>query len=270
MSLSGTTSEIGFMSELLAKDWKGILGIIYRFNATENLEDFQNETLKCLRCFIPFHQGIFHVYQFVDGEIGLYGTPAVLGAPALYLDEFNSKYMKDDFFAIGSLVSSDEVFRDTDLFPDSERMRTDWYREIYAKQGIHYALRCQLTRSGNLMGSIDLFRQIHEDDFTERDVLVAEALACHISLKLNQFLSAEKSASPAVSVRGSLAAQFGLTARECDVILEIAGGLQDAQIAEKLCISPSTLKKHVHNLYHKLGIRNRAQLHSIVQESLRA
>lgn len=256
------------MGDLLAKDWKNILGMIHRFNTAETLGDFQLETLRCLRCSIPFHQGIFHVYQTIDDEIVLHGTPVVLGAPALYLDEFNEKYVKDDFFAVGTLVSSDEVFRDTDLFPDSERMQTDWYKEIYAKQGIHYALRCQLVKNAALIGSLDLFRQIDDADFSDKDVRIVEELACHISLKLSQLLDASNRAKPSIPVRGRLRSAFGLTARECDVVLEIMNGARDTEIADKLCISFSTLKKHIHNLYRKLDVRNRAQLYATVQKAL--
>lgn len=258
------------MSDLLAKDWKSILGIIYRINSTESIEDLQWETMECLRCSVPFHQGIFHIYRRVDDQLRLYNPPAVLGAKALYLEEFNQKYLGDDFFTAGSLTSCDEVFRDTDIFPDEERMQTDWYREIYAKQGIHYAMRCQMTRNGTLIGSLDLFRQIDEDDFSDKDVHIVDTLARHLSLKLSQLLDAAEHALPSTSLRGELGSRFGLTARECDVVLELAGGALDADVAEKLCITPSTLKKHVHNLYHKMDIRNRTQLYAIVQDMLRA
>lgn len=256
------------MSDLLAKDWKNILGIIYRVNATDTVVDMQAQALKGLRCSIPFHQGIFHVYQKEGDGFSFYNEPYVLGAKALYLDEFNRNYVNTDFFNVGKLVSCDEVFRDTDIFPDEERMQTDWYRDIYAKQGIHYALRCQLTRKGTLVSSIDLFRQIDDVDFSDKEVRIMEALSRHLSLKLNQLLDAIEHALPSMSLRGELGSRYGLTSRECDVVLELAGGSLDADVAEKLCITPSTLKKHVHNIYHKMGIRNRTQLYAIVQNAL--
>lgn len=258
------------MSNLLPKDWKNILGIVYRINSTESVEALQLETLKCLRCSIAFHQGIFHVYKRVNGRLCLYNTPTVLGAEALYLDEFNNKYLGDDFFTAGSLTSCDEVFRDTDIFPDDERMQTDWYREIYAKQGIHYAIRCQMTREGSLIGSLDLFRQINEVDFSDKEVHILETLSRHLSQKLSQLLDATNHVIPFVSLRGELRSRYGLTARECDVVLEIANGLPDLEASEKLCIALSTLKKHVHNIYGKMRIRNRTQLYAIVQDALHA
>jgi DNA-binding CsgD family transcriptional regulator len=50
-----------------------------------------------------------------------------------------------------------------------------------------------------------------------------------------------------------------LTTRERDVLQLIADGLQQKQIAEKLSISPETVKKHLKNAYKKLGAHNKVQ-----------
>ncbi len=258
------------MSDLLAKDWKNILGVVYRINSAKSIEELQAEALKSLRCSVPFHQGIFHIFKKCGEQFALYNEPVVVGAKALYLDEFNRKYANAGFFSSGSLINSDEVFRDTDIFPDEERIQTDWYREIYAKQGIHYAMRCQMTRDGLLIGSLDLFRQIHEDDFSDQEVRIVETLSHHLSLKLSQLLDATNHQVPAVSAQGRLGSRYGLTARECDVVFEIASGALDQDVSKKLCITPSTLKKHVHNIYKKMNIRNRTQLYAVVQDMLHA
>jgi len=51
-----------------------------------------------------------------------------------------------------------------------------------------------------------------------------------------------------------------LTARETEVMQQVAGGLSNQQIAEKLIVSEGTVKIHVHNIYRKLGINNRVDL----------
>ena len=51
-----------------------------------------------------------------------------------------------------------------------------------------------------------------------------------------------------------------LTARETEVMKNVAGGLSNQKIAEKLIVSEGTIKIHVHNIYRKLGIRNRVDL----------
>ena len=54
-------------------------------------------------------------------------------------------------------------------------------------------------------------------------------------------------------------ARWGLTAREWEVLVEIARGPSAKEIAGKLYLSTSTVKSHVRAIYRQLGLRNRAQ-----------
>ncbi|MGW3017148.1 response regulator transcription factor [Streptomyces longwoodensis] len=51
----------------------------------------------------------------------------------------------------------------------------------------------------------------------------------------------------------------GLTAREAEVLLLIADGLSNHEIAQKLHVSTATVKTHINNLFAKIGIKDRAQ-----------
>lgn len=50
-----------------------------------------------------------------------------------------------------------------------------------------------------------------------------------------------------------------LSEREIEVLRLVTKGLSNREIAGKLFISPGTAKTHVHNLYGKLGVRNRIE-----------
>ena len=49
----------------------------------------------------------------------------------------------------------------------------------------------------------------------------------------------------------------GLTAREGEVLRLVAQGLTDAQVAQKLIISPRTVNTHLTSIYNKLGVDSR-------------
>ena len=51
---------------------------------------------------------------------------------------------------------------------------------------------------------------------------------------------------------------MGVTAREVDVLRLVAEGLTDAQVAEKLVLSPRTISSHLRSIYNKLGVNSRA------------
>ncbi|WP_406140552.1 response regulator [Streptomyces sp. NBC_01089] len=63
---------------------------------------------------------------------------------------------------------------------------------------------------------------------------------------------------------GRLAA---LTVREREVLVQVGGGHSNDEIAERLAVSPLTVKTHVNRAMAKLGARDRAQLVVIAYES---
>ena len=54
--------------------------------------------------------------------------------------------------------------------------------------------------------------------------------------------------------------KLGLTNRESELALLICKGLSNAEIAAELCISETTVKKHVSNIFEKLQISKREEI----------
>lgn len=51
-----------------------------------------------------------------------------------------------------------------------------------------------------------------------------------------------------------------LTTRECQIVELIHDGFTNRQIAGQLCIEPSTVKNHVHNILEKLQVQRRTEV----------
>ena len=60
--------------------------------------------------------------------------------------------------------------------------------------------------------------------------------------------------------------KFELTRREHSILTLLMAGKSNAEIVEELTITENTLKKHILNIYRKLGIKNRVQLFKMVKE----
>jgi DNA-binding response OmpR family regulator/DNA-binding CsgD family transcriptional regulator len=57
---------------------------------------------------------------------------------------------------------------------------------------------------------------------------------------------------------GTLAAQFGLTTREAEVLLWLSRGKTNRDIGEILSMAPRTVNKHLEHLFHKLHVETRS------------
>jgi len=66
---------------------------------------------------------------------------------------------------------------------------------------------------------------------------------------------------------GTARAMEELTDREREVVVQVAAGLTNEEIARTLYMSPTTAKTHVSRAMSKLGARDRAQLVVLAYES---
>jgi two-component system NarL family response regulator len=55
-------------------------------------------------------------------------------------------------------------------------------------------------------------------------------------------------------------AEEALTPREVEIVRQVARGLRNAEVAERLAISEVTVKTHLNNIFQKLGLRGRTAL----------
>ena len=59
--------------------------------------------------------------------------------------------------------------------------------------------------------------------------------------------------------------RFSISDREKEIVLLLARGLSNKEIADKLFISPGTVKNHVYNIYEKTGVKNRVELTRLLE-----
>jgi DNA-binding NarL/FixJ family response regulator len=65
---------------------------------------------------------------------------------------------------------------------------------------------------------------------------------------------------------GQFTREFGLTSREVEIISAIREGNSNREIAGKLDISEETVKRHLSNIYGKLGVSSRLELAVLASE----
>jgi predicted ATPase/DNA-binding CsgD family transcriptional regulator len=100
------------------------------------------------------------------------------------------------------------------------------------------------------------------------DQVFAQAKAQGRTMTAEQVLAWQQANQPQQAHRSTRASQTpptrpasspaGLTPREVEVLRLVAQGLTDAQVAERLVISPRTVTTHLSSIYNKLGSNSRA------------
>ena len=85
-----------------------------------------------------------------------------------------------------------------------------------------------------------------------------------IGLYINQKQSIKVSESN--KINNQKIKELNLSKREYEVLCEVAKGLSNKQIAEKLFVSESTVKTHVSNIFVKLDAKRRTEAIKISKE----
>lgn len=90
------------------------------------------------------------------------------------------------------------------------------------------------------------------------------ALDSPFGRRLRELLGSTTHAATAPAPRAAVTGE-PLSERELEVLRSVASGLSNAEAARRLYLSPFTVKKHLENIYGKLGVRNRTEAIARVQ-----
>jgi two-component system, NarL family, nitrate/nitrite response regulator NarL len=129
------------------------------------------------------------------------------------------------------------------------------------------------TRTILLTGSIDKRQILEALQLGARGVVLKDAVIDHLSACIHAVMQGQywlegRPVHNLVQVLHDLAAQtalpqrktFGLTPRELEVVGLITEGSTNKYIAQTFGISEETVKRHLTNIFNKLGVGNRLEL----------
>jgi DNA-binding NarL/FixJ family response regulator len=111
-----------------------------------------------------------------------------------------------------------------------------------------------------------LLKDVPPDDLVTAVRAVARGDAL-VEPRMTRRLLDEFARQPSVPTPGPAQQFEGLTQRELEVLREVARGASNAEIADRLYISETTVKTHVAHVLTKLGLRDRIQAVVLAYES---
>lgn len=247
------------MRTLETNDWMLLNSIIYKIYTMDNLDDMRTQFLEQIKMLIDFDSADFYLAS-PDGKNKL-TSPVFMNCE----DDMSEKYEELDY-SLGILYSGKTlIYRETDIIPDDKRVETDYYKNVYKPNNWHYSLQMIMAREKEFVGCVTFYRTIGKDDFQYDDIFILDLLKDHLAYRLYKHKKSGECPGGKLSVTAAVE-KYGLTRREQSVLRLLMDGKDNPYICEELMITDNTLKKHVLNIYRKLGVNNRVGLFKMIKE----
>jgi DNA-binding CsgD family transcriptional regulator len=148
----------------------------------------------------------------------------------------------------------------SDFLSLAEFRRLDLYQEFFRQVEVNYQMAVTIPSSTSVVIGIALNRT--RRDFSERDRAVLDVVRPHLAQSYRNVIERatlrERTQAAERALWSAPAASLAsLTSREEEVLVLVAGGKTNLQIAERLSLSPRTVQKHLEHIYDKVGVRSR-------------
>ena len=247
------------MRKMETNDWIILNNIIYKIYTTEDFNEMRLELIEQLKMVIDFDSADFYMASKEEGK--LLTNPVTYNCDVDLSQEYENIDQSRGIMASGKTL----VYRETDIISDETRVKTEYYDKVYRPNNWHYALQIVIARHKKFLGTITFYRTIGKENFQYNDIFVLDILKDHLAYRLEQYVRNSENHSFKYSI-SEVVQKYKLTKREDKVLRMLLAGTENAIICEELVITQNTLKKHILNIYRKLGIKNRVQLFKMVKE----
>lgn len=245
------------MKHLETKDWLLLNNIIYKIHTTDNEMLMRKEFLEQMKMLIDFDSAAFFL---ADREQKLV-SPVLYNCGEAYAELYGLTEYNKGILCYGKSM----VYRETDIISDEKKKNTIHYNKIYRPNNWFYSLQMLIIVDNKFLGIIDFYKNIGKDDFRHEDIFILDVLKEHISYRIARDFDHDVKREEKLTIKETVE-KYQLTKREETILGFLMDGADNMQICDELVISLNTLKKHIMNIYRKLGIRNRVQLFKMVRE----
>ena len=247
------------MKILETNDWLILNTIVYKIYTMESLDEMRSELLEQLKLLMDFDSADFYLASL--HEDGKLDSAVTLNCEGNLADAYEEQDRNRGILSSGKSL----IYRETDIVSDDVRVETDYYKNIYKPNNWHYSLQMILAKDKRFLGVATFYRTIGKENFKYDDIFILDILKDHLAYRLEKYFKNGGEEKDKLTVTEAVK-QYSLTRREDTILRKLMQGEENPVICEELSISGNTLKKHILNIYRKLGIRNRVQLFKMIRE----
>lgn len=251
------------MRKLNDNEWLLINEIIYKINTIESIDEVQTIFLNLIKHLICFDSALFYLKGPTEKDF--LSNPICIN----YDIKAAKRYIeigKEKDYTLGIMQCSKcMICKETDLLPDQEREKTEYYKLFLVPQNLHYGVQVTLVFNNMLVGVISLLRKKDGFDFNEKDVFILDILKDHIAFRLhnNSYRIIPSAYRNNINFK-QFEEKYELTRRELDVLKLVVNDFSNKEISDMLIISNNTIKKHIINIYKKFNVSSRLQLFRVI------
>lgn len=148
------------------------------------------------------------------------------------------------------------AYRFSDVASREELEATRLYQEVYLPLGVRHQIAFTLPDVAGQMVAIALSREERDFSDAERDLL-NRARPFLIQAYRNAIAHSGTQHGTPAGLEAALVGA-GLTAREAEVMLLVADGGSNREVADSLGVSDRTVQKHLERVFRKLGVATRS------------
>lgn len=235
---------------LTTQDSKEILSAVQtlaKIQINQNLESYRYDVLNILWEKLSYKSSLFWL---VDNQKNLV-NPIFFNIEESTIQEYLQYFQNHDPLHPKNIKQIQAIQSITDTVSEKEYLNSDYHNLFMRKYNLRDMMAIYIQVNNIYVGVIGLLRENNEFKFNLRDYTKLNFLVKMIE---NGFIFNLQS-SALIKIHSTT-----LTNREKEIVIEIAKGKKNHEIAKQLFISENTVKKHLQNLFQKFKVRNRMEL----------
>lgn len=233
--------------------------ILYHLSDSDNFTMTRKLLLKQLQRLIPYSYSSI-LLSNLDPMQPTFTDPVCVPEEFLAVEETYMSMTQKDHTLWTMDTGYSMVICESQLLPDHKRLNSPIYQECYSPYHIYDTLQINIVYNNTFLGVLTLYRTREDGAFTEENVFYMNLIGFHLNRLFYRFMVQKNSEDISTEKMELLREKHSLTGREAEILALLLEGLEESEIAERLHITASTLKKHMQHIYRKLGISTRWEL----------
>lgn len=184
-----------------------------------------------------------------------------------YIKMYEDTYWKIDCIKWYLDSNTATVFRELDVISPDLFEKSAIYNEWYVPMGYYYSAIFCISVNGRNIAGIEFLRKKEDGDFPNAMIEFFQMLNAHLCSRFKREFPNGLGREFFNRTDGHLKSKFSLTDREAEVVHLLSTGICRQEICNELCISMNTFKKHLQNIYRKMGVTNQSQFYREIRKS---